>query len=85
MSGDKRLMARRGGRVAFVAGCRTPFARAGGMLADLTALDLARGVATGARITLSLLKELRRRGGRFGLLGLCAAEALGFSMVVETE
>jgi acetyl-CoA acyltransferase len=41
--------------------------------------------ATGARITLSLLGELRRRGGRFGLLALCAAGALGFSMVVETE
>jgi acetyl-CoA acyltransferase len=41
--------------------------------------------ATGARITLTLLNELRRRGGRFGLLGVCAAGGLGFSMVVETE
>lgn len=41
--------------------------------------------ATGARITLSLLNELRRRGGRFGLLGVCAAGGLGFSMVVETD
>lgn len=41
--------------------------------------------ATGARITLSLLNELRRRGGRFGLLAVCAAGGLGFSMVVETE
>ncbi|MEE9180725.1 MAG: acetyl-CoA C-acyltransferase FadI [Vicinamibacteria bacterium] len=41
--------------------------------------------ATGARITLSLLNELRRRGQRFGLIGVCAAGGLGFSMVVETE
>jgi acetyl-CoA acyltransferase len=41
--------------------------------------------ATGARITLSLLNELRRRGGGFGLAAVCAAGGLGFSMVVETE
>ena len=41
--------------------------------------------ATGARITLSLLNELRRRGKRFGLVGVCAAGGLGFSMVVEVE
>ena len=41
--------------------------------------------ATGSRITLSLLNELRRRGKRFGLVGVCAAGGLGFSMVVETE
>ena len=37
--------ARPGRRVAFVAGCRTPFAKAGGALADLSALDLSRLVA----------------------------------------
>jgi acetyl-CoA acyltransferase len=41
--------------------------------------------ATGARITLSLLNELGRRGEQFGLVGVCAAGGLGFSMVVETE
>ena len=41
--------------------------------------------ATGARITLSLLNELRRREGRFGLLAACTAGGMGFSMVVETE
>jgi acetyl-CoA acyltransferase len=41
--------------------------------------------ATGARITLSILNELNRRGGGFGLIGVCAAGGLGFSMVVETE
>ena len=34
--------AKPGRRVAFVAGCRTPFAKAGGALADLSALDLSR-------------------------------------------
>jgi len=41
--------------------------------------------ATGARITLSLLNELARRRERLGLVGVCAAGGLGFSMVVETE
>lgn len=40
--------------------------------------------ATGARITLSVLHELRRRGGGFGLIGVCAAGGLGASFVVET-
>jgi acetyl-CoA acyltransferase len=40
--------------------------------------------ATGGRITLSLLNELKRRNAQFGLLALCAAGGLGFSMVVET-
>ncbi len=41
--------------------------------------------ATGARITLSVLNELARRGGGFGLIGVCAAGGLGCSMVVESE
>ncbi len=39
--------------------------------------------ATGARITTTLCNELRRRGGQFGLMTVCAAGGLGFSMVVE--
>jgi acetyl-CoA acyltransferase len=39
--------------------------------------------ATGARITITLLNELRRRGGQFGLMTVCAAGGLGFAMVVE--
>jgi acetyl-CoA acyltransferase len=39
--------------------------------------------ATGARITTTLLNELRRRGGQFGLLTVCAAGGMGFAMVVE--
>ncbi|MBL8961428.1 MAG: acetyl-CoA C-acyltransferase FadI [Gemmatimonadetes bacterium] len=41
--------------------------------------------ATGARITTTLCNELSRRGGQFGLMTVCAAGGLGFSMVVERE
>jgi acetyl-CoA acyltransferase len=41
--------------------------------------------ATGGRITVTLLNELRRRGKQFGLISVCAAGAMGFVMVVETE
>lgn len=39
--------------------------------------------ATGARITTTLLNELHRRDGQFGLMTVCAAGGLGFAMVVE--
>ena len=39
--------------------------------------------ATGARITTTLLNELSRRGGQFGLMTVCAAGGMGFAMVVE--
>jgi acetyl-CoA acyltransferase len=39
--------------------------------------------ATGARITTTLVNELERRGGQFGLMTVCAAGGLGFAMVVE--
>lgn len=39
--------------------------------------------ATGARITTTLLNELRRRQGRFGLMTVCAAGGMGFAMVLE--
>lgn len=41
--------------------------------------------ATGARITTTLLNELARRGGQFGLMTVCAAGGMGFAMVVERE
>jgi len=41
--------------------------------------------ATGARITTTLLNELGRRGGQFGLMTVCAAGGLGFAMVVERD
>lgn len=39
--------------------------------------------ATGARITMTLVNELRRIDGQFGLLTVCAAGGMGFAMVVE--
>jgi len=39
--------------------------------------------ATGARITTTLVNELARRGGQYGLMTVCAAGGLGFAMVVE--
>jgi len=39
--------------------------------------------ATGARIATTLVNELARRGGQFGLMTVCAAGGMGFAMVVE--
>jgi acetyl-CoA acyltransferase len=41
--------------------------------------------ATGGRITITLLNELKRRDQQFGLITVCAAGAMGFAMVVERE
>ena len=40
--------------------------------------------ASGARITLTLLKELRRRGGGLGLAALCVGGGQGGAIVVES-
>ena len=39
--------------------------------------------ATGGRMVLSTLRELRKRGGQFALLTLCAAGGLGAAVVLE--
>jgi acetyl-CoA acyltransferase len=39
--------------------------------------------ATGGRILTTLLNELRRRDGEFGLMTVCAAGGMGHAMVVE--
>ncbi len=39
--------------------------------------------ASGARLTLTLLLELRRRGGRYGLAGACVGGGMGLSLIVE--
>ena len=41
--------------------------------------------ASGARITLTLLKELKRRGLRRGLATLCVGGGQGEAVVVEVE
>lgn len=40
--------------------------------------------ATGARILMTLIYELRRRGGGMGLAAICGAGAHGYAMIVET-
>ena len=40
--------------------------------------------ATGGRVTVTLLNELKRRGGQFGMISVCAAGAMGFVMIVES-
>jgi acetyl-CoA acyltransferase len=39
--------------------------------------------ATGGRVTVTLLNEMRRRGEQFGMISVCAAGAMGFVMIVE--
>jgi acetyl-CoA acyltransferase len=39
--------------------------------------------ATGGRLTITLLNEMKRRDVSLGLVSVCAAGALGFAMVVE--
>lgn len=39
--------------------------------------------ATGARIVVTLLHELRRRGGKYGVATLCAGGGMGTAVVVE--
>ncbi|MYA10082.1 MAG: acetyl-CoA C-acyltransferase FadI [Gemmatimonadetes bacterium] len=39
--------------------------------------------ATGGRLTTTLLNELGRRDGQFGLITVCAAGGMGFAMVLE--
>jgi acetyl-CoA acyltransferase len=41
--------------------------------------------ATGGRLTITLLNELKRRGANLGLITVCAAGALGFAMVLSRE
>ncbi len=41
--------------------------------------------ATGARITTTLCNEMRRRGGRYGLMTVCAAGGMGFAAVIERD
>jgi acetyl-CoA acyltransferase len=39
--------------------------------------------ATGARITVTLANEMRRRSSQFGLISVCAQGGMGFAMVLE--
>ena len=39
--------------------------------------------ASGARLTVTILHELRRRGGKYGLAGACIGGGMGLSVLVE--
>lgn len=39
--------------------------------------------ATGSRLVVSLIHELKRRGGRYGLASLCAGGGMGTTVVIE--
>lgn len=39
--------------------------------------------ASGGRLTLTILYELRRRGGKYGLAGACMGGGMGLSIIVE--
>ncbi len=39
--------------------------------------------ATGARMTVTMINELRRRGGRTGLVSMCAGGGMGSALVFE--
>lgn len=41
--------------------------------------------ATGGRLTVTILNEMKRRDAQFGLVSVCAAGGLGFAMVVERD
>jgi acetyl-CoA acyltransferase len=39
--------------------------------------------ATGARLTLTALRQLRRQGGRFGIISMCIGGGMGAAALVE--
>jgi acetyl-CoA C-acetyltransferase len=39
--------------------------------------------ATGARMVVTMLHELRRRGGTTGLVSMCAGGGMGSALIVE--
>ena len=63
---------RKGKRVAIVAGCRTPFARAGGLLATESSLDLARAALSRALAAAPRDRQLRIIEAHGGITRLAA-------------
>ena len=39
--------------------------------------------ATGSRLVVTLLHELKRRGGKYGLASLCAGGGMGTTVIIE--
>ncbi len=85
--------------VVILAGARTGMCRYGGPLRDTSAIDLDRSKtnvnggaialghplgATGTRLVLTLLYELRRRQARYGLATACIGGGQGIALIVES-
>lgn len=80
--------------VVIVGAARTAVGSFGGALREVPAVELGRVAvaaialghpigARGARILVTLLFELRKRGGRYGLATLCVGGGMGGAMIVE--
>ena len=67
--------------VVIVAGARTPMVRYTGAFKDTSAIELG---ATGTRLVLTLLYELRRSSARYGLATACIGGGQGIAMIVES-
>jgi len=66
--------------VFILGGKRMPMGEYVGALKDISAINLS---ATGTRLVLTLLRELQRRRGRYGLATACIGGGQGIAMIVE--
>jgi acetyl-CoA acetyltransferase len=73
--------------IVVVSAVRTPFGKFGGTLKDIPSIELgAIGHpvgASGVRILMTLIYELRRRGGGIGVASICGGLAQGDGAVVQ--
>ncbi len=67
--------------VVIVAGARTAMVRYTGAFKDTSAIELG---ASGMRLVLTALLELRRRNLRYGLATACIGGGQGMAMIVES-
>jgi acetyl-CoA acetyltransferase len=75
--------------VVILSGARTPMARYNGAFKDITNVNggaIALGhslAASGTRLVITLLNELRRNNLRYGLATACIGGGQGIAMIVE--
>ena len=70
--------------VLILGGARTPMGEYGGALRDLSAIALGHPLgASGTRLVLTVLLELRRRGRKYGMATACIGGGQGIAMIVE--
>jgi hypothetical protein len=83
-----------GGTLTIVSGARTPMAeysgtKGYGRLKDVSAIDLGAIAlghplgATGARLILTLARELRARGVRYGIASACIGGGQGIAVLLQ--